>query len=145
MGLLSDLRTLSRQAEEIRAGYDPVAQAHAGIASMRAARASMQSAVAVLDDTRAVEGCATVLRVASTGLQVGDLPVAEVDLLVDIDGRPPFPVQVRTGIPLAGAGQAEPGGVVAVRVVAGAVAVLWGVQPSAGGSFGPSVPGAARG
>jgi hypothetical protein len=138
MGLLSDLRTLHRQSEEIRAGYDPVAQAHAGIASMRAAREAMESAVSVVDDTRSVPGCATVLRVAATGLQVGDLPVADVDLLVDVDGRPPFPAQVRTGIPLTGAGQAEPGGLVAVRVVGSSVAVLWGVQPAAGGAFGAS-------
>ncbi|MFN8169757.1 MAG: hypothetical protein U0S36_13370 [Candidatus Nanopelagicales bacterium] len=98
MGLLSDLRTLSRQAEEIRAGYDPVAQAHAGIASMRAAREAMQAAASVAASTAAATGCATVLRVCDTGLSVGDLPVADVDLLVDVDGRPPFPAQVRTGI-----------------------------------------------
>lgn len=127
MGLLSDLRTLTRQAEEIRANHDPVAQAHAGIASMRAAREAMESATTVVGDARAVAGYATVLRVVDTGMRVGHLPVAEVDLLVDVDGRQPFPAQVRTGIPLAGAGQAEPGALVAVRVVGESVAVLWGV------------------
>ena len=134
MGLLSDLRTLSRQAEEIRAGYDPVAQAHAGIASMRAAREAMQAAASVAASTAAATGCATVLRVCDTGLRVGELPVADVDLLVDVDGRPPFPAQVRTGIPLAGAAQAEPGALVAVRVAGGSVAVLWGAPVNAFGA-----------
>jgi len=134
MGFLSDLRTLNRQAHELRAGHDPVAQAHAGIASMRAAREAMESATSVVGDAHAVAGYATVLRVADTGLRVGHLPVADVDLLVDVDGRLPFPAQVRTGIPLGGAAQCEPGALVAVRVAGESVAVLWGVpvaQPMA--------------
>jgi hypothetical protein len=134
MGLLSDLRTLSRQAEEVRAGYDPVAQAQAGIASMRAARQAMLAATSVAGDGAAATGCATVLRVGDTGLRVGDLPVADVELLVEVEGRPPFPAQVRTGIPLAGAGQAERGSLVAVRVAGGCVAVLWGAPVSAFGT-----------
>jgi hypothetical protein len=104
-----------------------VAQAQAGLESMRAARGAMQSATAVATDTSARSGYATVLRVVDTGLRVGHVPVAEIDLLVDVDGRLPFPAQVRTGIPLGGAGQAEPGALVAVRVVGESVAVLWGV------------------
>ena len=127
MGFLNDLLTLNRQANEIRAQHDPVAQAQAGLESMRAARLAMESATAVATETSARSGCATVVRVVDKGLRVGHVPVAEIDLLVDVDGRLPFPAQVRTGIPLGGAGQAEAGALVAVRVVGDAVAVLWGV------------------
>ncbi|MFC6236676.1 hypothetical protein [Longivirga aurantiaca] len=129
MGFLNDLLTLNRQANEIRAQHDPVAkaQAQSGRGSMRAARVAMQSATAVATDASARSGCATVLRVVDTCLRVGRHPVAEIDLLVDVDGRLPFPARVRTGVPLGGAGQAELGALVAVRVVGESVAVLWGV------------------
>ena len=126
MGFVSDLRTLHRQAEQIRQGHDPVATAHAGLASMRATREAMQASARATASSSAREGMATILTVTDTGLRVGGMPVAELDLLVDTDGRPPYPARVRCGIPLGAAGQAERGALVSVCALGDSVAVLWG-------------------
>lgn len=126
MGFVSDLRTLHHQSQQIRRGHDPVAAAQAGLASMREARRSMEAAYGVRRSSAASEGTATILAVHDTGLRVGAMPVAELDLLVDTDGRPPYPARVRCGIPLGAAGQAERGALVSVCALGDSVAVLWG-------------------
>jgi hypothetical protein len=126
MGFVSDLRTLHRQSEQIRQGYDPVSTAQAGLVSMRAARRSMEAAAHARSSSSAREGVATILEVHDTGLRVGAMPVAELDLLVDTDGRPPYPTRVRCGIPIGATGRAERGAVVSVCALGDSVAVLWG-------------------
>jgi hypothetical protein len=126
MGVVSDLRTLHRQAERIRRSHDPVGAAHAGLASMRATRHSMEASAHARRSPVGREGVATILGVTDTGLRVGSMPVAEIDLLVDTDGRPPYPARVRCGVPLGAAARAERGALVAVCALGDGVAVLWG-------------------
>jgi hypothetical protein len=117
MGVFKDIRTLTKQAKEIDKTYDPGAQMRAGRERMQQmngwmAQQTEQAGLA----TTGTPAQATITSTRDTGTLVNYQPVLELDLLVLLDGRPPFPVQVQTPVGPALLHRAVPGATVVVRV-----------------------------
>ncbi|MEV6931173.1 hypothetical protein AB0M46_42710 [Dactylosporangium sp. NPDC051485] len=131
MGLFGDLRRLQRQANEIGANHDPGAQMRAGMQRMQQMQQSMQAQTEDLELLRTgTPGAATVIGVADTGARINLQPMVRLDLLVEVDGRPPYPVSREVLLPMGAGPQAGPGQRVAVVVDPARpdrVVVRWGV------------------
>lgn len=117
MGLFSSMRDLHRQAKEIEKTYDPVAQAVQGRQMMQAMTQQLaeQNAAAELRYT-GLAATATLTAARDTGSRLNHQPLAELDLLVMVPGRPPYPVTLRTVVPVIGMGAMQPGRALAVWV-----------------------------
>ncbi|MEO5873631.1 MAG: hypothetical protein ABIS86_15305 [Streptosporangiaceae bacterium] len=117
MGMIRSLLQINKQAKEIGKTYDPVAQARNGLQMMQAATAQLaqQNSTAHLAVTGA-PGSATILRVTDTGTRINHEPMVELELLVTFGARPPYPVTLRSVVPIIAQGRLSPGQVVAVRV-----------------------------
>ena len=129
MGLFRSMRELRRQTKEIQRTWDPVAQMRTGMEQMQAATAALahQNATAHLADA-GVPGTAMVTAVRDTGTRFNGMPMVDLDLLVTVADRAPYPVNLRCTVPLTGLPQLAAGQRVAVRVDPGqplAVAVMW--------------------
>ena len=129
MGILRSMRELRRQSKEIQRTWDPAAQMRTGMAQMQAATAALaqQNATAHLADS-GLPGTAMVTAVRDTGTRLNGMPMVDLDLLVTVADRAPYPVSLRCTVPLAGLPRLAPGQRVAVRVDPGqplAVAVMW--------------------
>jgi hypothetical protein len=131
MGLFGDLRRLQRQANEISAGYDPAAQMRAGMAQMQQVQQSMQAQTEDLELLNTgTPGTATIIGLADTGTRVNMQPMVRLSLLVEVDGRPPYPVDREVILPLHASAQAGVGQRVTVLVhprQPQRVLVRWGV------------------
>jgi hypothetical protein len=130
MGLVSGLRALHRQASELNKNFDPAAQMSAGMASMQAATAALQRQNAAVDVLRTgIPGTATILSLVDTGTRINDDAMVTLQLLVQTDGRPPYPVSATMTVPFHAGPQAGPGQRVAVMVDRAdpqVVVVQWG-------------------
>ena len=131
MGLFGDLRRLQRQSNEISKSYDPAAQMRAGMAQMQQIQQSMQ---AQTDDLELLKtgtpGTATIIGLVDTGTRVNMQPMVRLDLLVEVAGRPPYPVTREVLLPLGASAQAGVGQRVSVMVhpqQADRVLVRWGM------------------
>ncbi|MEV0134388.1 hypothetical protein AB0H83_38755 [Dactylosporangium sp. NPDC050688] len=131
MGLFGDLRKLNQQARAIDATFDPAAQMRAGMAAMQQAQHSMQAQTADLQlEQTGTPGAATILALFDTGTRINMVPLVRLNLLVEYDGRPPYPVTVETMLPLHASAQAGIGQRVSVKVDphrADRVLVRWGM------------------
>lgn len=117
MGFLKDIRTLNRQAKEIRKDWDPAAQLAAGMQQMQAASRMMEQQTAALQLGATGEVAqAQVVAARETGMQLNLQPVLDIDLLVHRDGVPPYPVTVRRPVAQAHLGRLVPGTVLPARV-----------------------------
>ena len=117
MGIFGDLRTLKKQADEIGKNFDPAAQMRSGMASMQAATAALnqQAAAATVHQT-GQPGTATILSVVDTGTRVNHDAMVTLQLLVELPGRPPYPVTTTALIPYLAIARATPGNRVAIAV-----------------------------
>jgi hypothetical protein len=134
MGLLRSMLDLHRQARQIEKTYDPVAQAAQSRRFMQAMTQQLaeQSSVAELRHT-GLAGTATLTAVRDTGSRLDHQPLVELDLLVMVPGRPPYPVTLRTVVPIMGMGAMQPGRALAVwvdPVQPQRVAVAWEQTPA---------------
>lgn len=131
MGLFGDLRKLNQQARAIDATFDPAAQMRAGMAAMQQAQHSMQAQTADLRlEQTGTPGAAMILALFDTGTRINMVPLVRLNLLVEYDGRPPYPVTVETMLPLHASAQAGIGQRVSVKVDphrADRVLVRWGM------------------
>jgi hypothetical protein len=61
-------------------------------------------------------GSAMILNARDTGTRINSEAMVELDLLVTVGAQPPYPVTLRSIVPIIGQGRLAPGSVVAVRV-----------------------------
>ncbi|GGM70377.1 hypothetical protein ACFFX1_07205 [Dactylosporangium sucinum] len=131
MGLFGDLRKLQRQAKEIDRTWDPGAQLRAGMAQMQHVEQQLQAQTADLELVRTgVPGAATIIGLADTGTRVNLEPLVRISLLVEVAGRPPYPVTREVLLPLHASAQAGVGQRVSVLVdprQPDHILVRWGV------------------
>lgn len=125
MGFFKDVRTLSRQANEINRNRDVGAE-------MAAASAAMTQANQFLNDQAAASRLAAAPRVSmqvlaarDTGTVVNMQAVLELDLLVQPDGGVPFPVTARQLVPSAALGRVVPGSVLTGKADQADPSALW--------------------
>jgi hypothetical protein len=130
MGLVSGLRALHRQASELNKNVDPAARMHAGMVSMQAATAALQQQSAAMEVVRTGNaGTATILSLVDTGTRINNDAMVTLQLLVQIDGRPSYPVSATMTVPFHAGMRAGPGQRVAVMVDRAdpqVVVVQWG-------------------
>jgi hypothetical protein len=130
MGVVNGLRALHRQASELNRNFDPAGQMRAGMASMQAATAALQQQAAAMDVLRTgIAATATILSLVDTGMRINNDAMVTLQLLVQIDGRPPYPVSATMTVPFYAGPQAGPGQRVAVMVDRAdpqVVVVQWG-------------------
>ena len=134
MGFFRSVRQLNVEAKDVRRDWDPVAQVRRGTQLMQAATAQLaeQNAAAHLAET-GMPGTASIVAVRDGGTRINHEPLVELDLLVTLPGRPPYPLTLNTVVPLIGQSRLQPGGVVAVRVDParpGLAAVMWLERPA---------------
>jgi hypothetical protein len=117
MGMFRSIIQLNKMAKETRKTWDPVAQTRNGLQMMQNANAQLaqQNAAAHLAVT-GTPGSAMILNVRDTGTRLNMEPMVELDLLVTVGVQPPYPVTLRSVVPIIGQGRLTPGNVVAVRV-----------------------------
>ncbi len=125
MGFFKDVRTLSRQANEINRNRDVGAE-------MAAASAAMSQANQFLADQAAATRLAAAPRVAmqvlgarDTGTVVNMQAVLELDLLVQPDGGVPFPTTTRQLVPASGLGRVVPGATLRGKADAADPTTVW--------------------
>jgi hypothetical protein len=133
MGFFRSMHQLNKESKALRKDWDPVAQTRQGLRMMQAATAQLaeQNAAAHLAET-GLPGTATILAVRDTGTRIDFQPLVELDLLVTVTGRPPYPLTLSTVVPVVGQGRLTPGGTVSVRVdpaQPGQAAVMWAENP----------------
>ena len=110
MGLFGDLRKLNQQANEINRNHDPGAQMAAGMAQMQQMQQSMQRQTEDLELLRTgVAGEATIIGLADTGARINMVPMVRLNLLVEPQGRPPYPVMLETLLPMHAMAQSGTG------------------------------------
>jgi hypothetical protein len=134
MGFFRSVRQLNAEAKGLRRDWDPVAQVQRGTHMMQAATAQLaeQNAAAQLAQTGA-PATATIVAARDSGTRINHEPLVELDLLVTVPGRPPYPLTLNTVVPLIAQSRLQPGGVVAVRVDLarpGVAAVMWLERPA---------------
>lgn len=125
MGFFKDVRTLSKQANEINRNRDVGAE-------MAAASAAMTQANQFLADQAAATHLATagwatlqVLAARDTGMVVNLQAVVELDLLVQPDGGVPFPTTVRQLVASSQLGRVVPGAALRGRADAADPTTVW--------------------
>ena len=126
MGFFKDVRKLQKQAKEIDKTWDPGAQMAQAMQSMQAASAMMeqQTAGATVGAT-GDPAYAQVNMARDTGQMINMQPWVELQLLVFLEGTPPYPVTVRQVVPLAQMGRLAPGTRLNVKVDPTARESIW--------------------
>ncbi|GAA2626523.1 hypothetical protein GCM10010399_67540 [Dactylosporangium fulvum] len=131
MGLFGDIRKLKQQADQINADWDPAAQMRAGTAQLQHVQHSMEAQTADLELLRTgLPAAATVIGLADTGTRINLQPLVRISLLVEVAGRPPYPVTREVLLPIHASAQAGVGQRVSVLVhphQPDRVLVRWGV------------------
>ncbi len=126
MGFLKDLKKLSDQSKEMSKGFDPAAQMREATAAMEAAGQMMaQQTEAAQLAASGEPASAQVNTTRDTGQMVNMQPVLELNLLVFLEGKPPYPVTVRQIVPMAQLGRLTPGSRLTVKVDPGKPELVW--------------------
>jgi hypothetical protein len=118
MGMLGDYRSIMKQSKALRANQDvgaSMADMNSQLAALNASMANTAQGRAVSDGVRCQ---ATVTAVRRTGAVINMAPSCELQLLVMVPGRPPFPVTRTEIVPLLHVARALPGQQLGVRVMA---------------------------
>lgn len=120
MGFFGDLNKLRIQGEEIREKQDvkgQMANAQARMDAMNAAyAAAAPKAADPASDARRVITTATVQSAAQTGVVVNMSQSIQVDLIVDLPGGIPLPVQTIMLVPMLNLARLQPGGQLTVSI-----------------------------
>ena len=133
MGFLKDVRKLSKQGKEMSKGLDPAARMREASAALEATSEMMahQTAAAGLAES-GDPATAQVNGARDTGTVVNMQPVMEIDLLVFVEGQPPYPATLQQVVPIAQVGRLAPGTRLPVmidRTDPGAIWIDWGAGP----------------
>jgi len=118
MGMLGDYRSIMKQSKAIQANHDvgaSMADMNARLTALNASMANTAQGRAVSEGVRAR---ATVTAVRQTGAVINSAPSCELQLLVMVPGRPPFPVTRTEIVPLLHVSRALPGHQLGVLVMA---------------------------
>lgn len=117
MGVLRSLRQINQQSKQTRATWDPVAQTRHGLAMMQAATAQLAesnaAATLVMTGTAAT---GTVLAAHDTGTRINLQPLVELHLMVTLEERPPYPLTLRTAVPMTQLAALATGAQLSLRV-----------------------------
>jgi len=117
MGMFKDLNTLSRQSKEIRKNHD----VGADLAGMQQKMEQLNQSMGAVAHGQAMASgtvtTATVISVAQTGAMVNFQPSCQLELVVNLPGRPPTPVVRTEVIPAIFLARAQPGQRVCVKVM----------------------------
>ena len=126
MGFLKDLRKLSKQAKEASKGWDPADQMREASAALEATSEMMarQTAAAGLAES-GEPATAQVNAARDTGTVANLQPVMEIDLLVFVEGQPPYPVTLRQIVPLAQVGRLVPGTRLPIKIDPADPGAVW--------------------
>lgn len=111
MGFFKDVRTLSKQGNEINRNRDMAAEMAAASAAMTQANQFLADQAGATRLASSPRATMQVLAARDTGTVVNMQAVLELDLLVQPEGGVPFPATVRQLVPSAGLGRVAPGGV----------------------------------
>lgn len=134
MGFLKDVVKLSKQGSELRKTYDVGAQMAQAQQQMAAATQLLNGQAAAVSAAAAdsVAGTATITALRHTGLVVNLLPMVEVDLLVHLEGRPPYPTTTSVALGVDATAKAATGRSVLVRVPTdgSSVWIDWAASPA---------------
>jgi len=130
MGFLKDVRKLSKQGKEMSKGLDPAARMREASAALEATSEMMarQTAAAGLAES-GDPATAQVNAARDTGAVVNMQPVMEIDLLVFVEGQPPYPATLQQIVPMAQVGRLTPGTRLPIMVDRndpGAIWIDWG-------------------
>ena len=134
MGFLKDVRKLSKQGKEMSKDWDPAAQMSQASAALEAttemmARQTVAAGLAESGDP----ATAQVNAARDTGTVVNMQPVMEIDLLVFVEGQPPYPASLQQVVPMAQVGRLAPGTRLSVMIDStdpGAIWIDWGSSPT---------------
>ena len=126
MGFLKDLKKLSKQSKEVSKDWDPAAQIREASAAIEATTEMMaqQTAAAALAES-GEPATAQVNAARDTGTMANLQPVMEIDLLVFVEGQPPYPVTLRQIVPLAQIGRLVPGTRLPVKIDPADPGAVW--------------------
>ena len=120
MGFFGDLNKLRIQGEELREKQDvkgDMANAKARMDAMNAAYAAAAPQAADPEsDARRITTTATVQSAAQTGMVVNMSQSIQVDLIVDLPGGIPLPVQTIMLVPMLNLARLQPGGKLTVSI-----------------------------
>jgi hypothetical protein len=118
MGFLTDLRSISREANELQKDWDPAEQMRRANAQMRAMSNSMAQSAAILsaDPTEVSTGQVQVTAVLGDAGLMNGSPLLSLSVLVLADGRPPVPAQATIAVPAHQVHRVQPGAVLAARI-----------------------------
>jgi hypothetical protein len=126
MGFFKDLRTLRKQGREAYRTFDPAAGVRQAKEAMAdAGRVMEQQAAAAALAANGKPGTAQVNTARDTGTMMNLQPVVEIDLLVFLQGQPPYPITVSQVVPVAQVGRLVPGARLTVKVDRAAPDKIW--------------------
>jgi len=120
MGFFGDLNKLRIQGEEARENMDvkgTMANAQARMDAMNAAYAAAAPQTPDPEsDARRIVTTATVQSAAQTGMVINMSQAIQVDLIVDLPGGIPLPVQTQLLVPMLNLARLQPGGQLTVSI-----------------------------
>ena len=120
MGFFGDLNKLRIQGEEMREKQDVKGQMAGAQAKMDAMNAAYAAAVPKevdpASEARRIITTATVQSAAQTGMVVNMSQSIQVDLIVDLPGGIPLPVQTIMLVPMLNLARLQPGGKLTVSI-----------------------------
>ena len=132
MGFFGDLNKLRIQGEELREKQDvkgSMADAQAKMDALNASYAlAAPKAADPASDARRIVTTATVQSAAQTGMVINMSQALQVDLIVDLPGGIPLPVQTQMLVPMLNLARLQPGGQLTVSIdpqIPGSVLVDW--------------------
>jgi hypothetical protein len=125
MGFFKDVRTLSKQGNEINRNRDMAAEMAAASAAMTQANQFLADQAAATRLAAAPRASLQVLAARDTGTVVNMQAVLELDLLVQAEGGVPFPATVRQLVPSAALGRVVPGSVLTGRAEPADPTTVW--------------------
>jgi hypothetical protein len=135
MGFLKSYATLTKQSREIAKNQDVGAQMASGMDRMAQAQQMMAAqTIAANLQVNGLAGIATLTGVRQTVEQLDFQPILELDLSIEVPGRPASLVTVKQVVPTVYLAKALPGQQVAVKVDAtdaSQVLIAWHEVPVA--------------
>ena len=125
MGFFKDVRTLSRQANEINRNRDVGAEMAAASAAMSQANQFLADQAAATPHAAPPPGAQQVHGAPDTRPGVNIQAGLELDLLVQPDGGVPFPTTTRQLVPASGLGRVVPGATLRGKADAADPTTVW--------------------
>ena len=118
MGFLKDIRSITREANELQKGWDPGEQMRQANEQMRAMSDSMAQSAAILaaGPSEVTPGQVQVTAVLGNAGIMNGSPLLSLSVLVLAEGRPPVPAQVTIAVPANQVHRVQAGATLAARI-----------------------------